>query len=286
VATLDFGEALAPYETGAQLPQASDDLRFTVGFVRKAGQHMVGARTEAFVSKKLDKTAVTDVDTLINTWFIEAVRDHAGDRASVLGEEASARVEGSEETWVIDPVDGTGEYIRPDIPDSERSSCIGAAMLRNGQAQLSVVLNPFRNELFVADRDLGGAFLNGQRLDLQQTEAGQTTFGPDIPYDYTHWQGAASDPRFFEELVGRPPIGSHSAIYQACDVARGRSTFDVFSGNTIHDIAPGAVIVELAGGAVSDVDGRNLNWGNLHGAVYASNRQILGRVVGELIDRA
>lgn len=244
---------------------------------------MADARSTARAKKKLDRTDVTDIDTFINIEFIKAVKARSGERASVMGEEESDQVEGSSELWIIDPIDGTGEYIDDTLDDSERTSCVGVALFREGRLQLSVVHNPFRNELFVADHELG-AFLNGEPLDLRQTEASQLTFGPDIPYDYAHWEDAPTDARFFEEIIGRPPINNYSAIYQACDVARGRSAFAVFPGNTIHDIAPSALIVELAGGEVSGVHGP-LDWQDLNGVVYAVNRQIHTRVVQELYAR-
>jgi myo-inositol-1(or 4)-monophosphatase len=266
-------------------PNSSDDLRFTIDFVEDAGAYMVSAREAALVSRKLDKTAVTDVDEEINRRYIAAVEARSGGKDSVLGEEKSARVAGSEKIWIVDPVDGTGEYIKPNLTNSERTSCVGAAMLRAGELQLAVVHNPFRREMFVADRDLGGTFLNGHRLDVTRTAVGRLAFGKDIPYDFCQWDGGATDARFFEQLIGAPPLGSYSAINQACDVARGRSAFDVFPGDTIHDIAPSALVVELAGGIVSGIDGEPLDWQNLNGAVYAANARIHDRVIQELSKR-
>lgn len=274
---------LTPLEA---FPNPSDDLLFTVNFVMGAGNYMYDAREAALASEKLDRTVVTDVDETINRRYIQAVRARSGGADSVLGEEQSARVEGSNKVWIVDPVDGTGEYVKTDLTDDERTSCVGAAMLQAGQLQLAAVYNPFRKEFFVADRDQDAAFLNSERLDLTRTAVGQLALGPDMPYDFCHWEGATTDARFFEALIGVPPIGSYSAINQACDVARGRSAFAVFPGDTIHDIAPSALMVELAGGVVSDVDGEPLDWQNLNGAVYAANSRIHARVIQELVSRS
>lgn len=95
-----------------------------------------------------------------------------------------------------------------------------------------------------------------------------------VAYDYCYWDDAAIDARFLEAVIGVPPLGSYSAINQACDVARGKSAFAVFPGDTIHDIAPGALLVDLAGGAVS------VRWDNLSaGAVYAVNPRVLASVI-------
>jgi myo-inositol-1(or 4)-monophosphatase len=264
------------------LRRPSDDLTFAINFAQTAGRYMVEARERALVSDKLDRTVVTDVDKAINRWLIEAVRARSDGRASVIGEEESARIEGSEEEWVIDPVDGTGEYVDQSLSDSERTSCVGIAKFERGRLQFSVVFNPFRDELFVADRGLGGAFLNGEPLNLRQTDAGIVPFAPGLPYDFSYWEGAAIDARSLEYVMDRPPIDSYSCIYQACMVAKGESAFSVFPGNTIHDIAPSALLVELSGGTVSGVDGQPLDWRNLNGAVFSVNQDVHDGVIAHL----
>jgi myo-inositol-1(or 4)-monophosphatase len=203
-------------------------------------------------------------------------------RASVTGEESSRKVAGSAEEWIIDPVDGTGEYIDDTLPDHERTSCVAIALFKNSEPQLSVVYNPFRDELFYADKELGGAFLNGERLDLSQTPDQYAALSPGIPYDFCHWDDAEIDARFFEEMLERPPQGSYSAIYQACTVAKGESAFAVFPGNTIHDIAPAAFLVKMAGGVASRADGAPLDRNNLHGAIYSQNGNLHSDVVRAL----
>lgn len=263
------------------LLHASLDLKFAIDFAQAAGEYMVKARSDALISHKLDATVVTDVDTSINRQFIEAVRKHTNGSASTRGEEESLQVSGSQDCWVIDPLDGTREYIDLSIESPKRSSCIGIALLRTDILQLSVVYNPFKNETFVAERSLG-VFLNGNRLmDLSST-LGYVNFSPGIAFDYAYWKGAPADARFFKDILKSPSRGSYSAISQACDVARGASAFAVFPGNTIHDIAPGALLVEIAGGVVSDVSGKPLNWNSLNGAVYAVNPHVHASVIQQL----
>jgi myo-inositol-1(or 4)-monophosphatase len=254
------------------------ELDFAVQFAKDAGCYMVTERQRAITSRKLDRTVVTNVDKRINRDFIGAAKARFGSNTSVIGEEESARATGSM-VWVIDPVDGTGEYVDTTLADSERTSCIGIALFKDGGLKLSVVYNPFRNELFVADRQFSGTLLGGQQIRLG---SGMTVLKKGMAYDYCHWDGCSVDVRFLEELLGAPR-NSYSAISQACDVARGKSAFAIFPGNTIHDIAPGALLVELAGGVVTDVYGRPLQWSNLgSGAVYAANPHIHKSVIWEL----
>ncbi|HEU5121399.1 MAG TPA: inositol monophosphatase family protein [Candidatus Saccharimonadales bacterium] len=203
------------------------ELEFAMEFAISAGAYMLARREDAISSEKLDRTVVTDVDKAINSWFIEAIKHRFGEQVSVIGEEASARIMNSTTTWVIDPVDGTGEYIDTRVVDSQRTSCVGIAMVAENILHLSVVFNPFRHELFVASRSLGGTFLNGTRLTPEDNQFAQQSGIQDIAYDYCYWDGARIDARILEAITGRLPLGSYSAINQACDVARGKSAFAI-----------------------------------------------------------
>ncbi|MGH7157832.1 MAG: inositol monophosphatase family protein [Candidatus Saccharimonadales bacterium] len=260
----------------------SANLQFALSYAVSAGHYIKNRRNNLIKTKKLDRTDVTDVDIAVNKDFEQKVAVLSEGRASVTGEESSHKVAGSEEEWIIDPVDGTGEYIDDSLLDHERTSCVAIALFKDGEPQLSVVYNPFRDELFYADKELGGAFLNGERLDLSRAEDQYLALSPGVPYDFCHWDGAITDARFFEDMLERPPLGSYSAIYQACAVAKGESAFAVFPGSTVHDIAPADLLVRLAGGVSTRVDGRPHDRNNLNGAVYSSNYTIHDDVVRAL----
>jgi len=238
------------------------DMQFAINFAKWSGQRMLDMRLGAKISLKLDHTQVTDADTAINRAFIAEVIKHSRGRDSVRGEEESHLV-GGERVWVIDPIDGTYEYTDPAIAPYERTSCVGIALFVNGRLKLSVVLNPFRNELFTGDAD-GLVLLNGRRLPALSMPG-----GPGHPYDYCSW-GGKPNLEELERFLGKP-LGVYSAIYQVCMVAAGRSSFAAFPGHTIHDIAPGALLVMRLGGVVTDFDGNPLRWHNLKpGVLYVT----------------
>jgi myo-inositol-1(or 4)-monophosphatase len=225
---------------------------------------MVQKRTTTRRRKKLDRTDVTDVDTGLNDELIKRVKQREGRRASVRGEERSNIILGTRRLWVVDPVDGTGEYIDDSIPDAERTTCVGLALFINGKLMLSMVYNPFRKELFVADRH------GRTRLNDRVIACSPTVLSRGEPYDYCYWDDVRFDVRGLERWLGKPR-GVYSAIYQACEVAAGRSAFAVFPGDTIHDIAPATLLVARAGGVVTDLRGKPLLWRNLsHGVLLAS----------------
>lgn len=272
----------------------SEPLLFAAGFVTTTGKYAASARLQALASHKLDRTVVTDVDRLLNRQFIEAVSERSDGRDAVIGEEESAvpadcaglsageLIVSGHRVWVIDPVDGTGEYVDATLPDGQRTACVAVAMFEGGRLQLAAVVNPFTGELFAGERAMSAAYCNRTLLDVRRNGAAAIPFTTDQPYDYCEWDGAPIDGRRLERWMGHAPIGSYSAINQALDVARGRSAFAVFPGSTVHDIAPGALLVELAGGVVSDLQGRPLDWSNLAGAVYAATPAIRDAVVRQL----
>jgi fructose-1,6-bisphosphatase/inositol monophosphatase family enzyme len=242
----------------------SADLEFAERFVRDAGTVMVQRRTTTRRRKKLDRTDVTDVDTGLNDELIKRVKQREGRHASVRGEERSNINPGTRRLWVVDPVDGTGEYIDDSIPDTARTTCVGLALFVNGKLTLSMVYNPFRKELFVAGQH------SPTRLNDRTIACKATIPSRDNPYDYCHWSGARFDVSGLERRLGEPR-GVYSAIYQACEVAAGRSAFAVFPGDTVHDIAPATLLVAQAGGVVTDLRGKPLVWRDLnHGVLYAS----------------
>ena len=250
------------------------ELAFAIQFATLAGRHMLSARLRALESQKLDRTVVTNIDREINEWFIRDVRETFGRQSVVIGEEASAGQFGSGRVWVIDPIDGTGEYVDRTVADKDRTTCVGIALLEAGIVQLSVVCNPWRGDIWVANRATGKAMRNQRVLTLQPKQSSELS--PFMPYDFCYWDGAVPDARVLERSMLQPPLGYYSAISQACAVAKGESAFAVFPGDTLHDIAPGALLVELAGGVVADGKGRQRrDLYDLSGAtIYAVNRQV------------
>jgi len=87
-----------------------------------------------------------------------------------LGEEGGV-VEGNEGTWVIDPIDGTTNYIQ-----GMDYWCISVGYFVDGEVQLGCIYAPDRNEFFHAIKGQG-SFLNDQRLQMQTPAPGQAVLG-------------------------------------------------------------------------------------------------------------
>lgn len=84
--------------------------------------------------------------------------------SSVVGEEGEGHAANTQYIWVIDPIDGTSNYIR-DIG----LSVISVGLLKDGQPIAGVIYNPYRDEMFYAQQGQG-AFLNGKPIHVSDRD--------------------------------------------------------------------------------------------------------------------
>lgn len=259
------------------------DLIFAIDFVFRAGEYLREQRTSAKQYTKPNGTRVTDVEIDINNDFIDEATRHSGSQTTVIGEEASTVLQSYNDAWVIDPTDGTSEYLEKTkkLTDYNRHSSIGVAKFADGLLRTAIIYNPFRRELYYADRSLGGAYLNGVKLNLGDNDLNLTQFDPKLAYNYTAFKNSLVDTKKAMGNMMENKRSSYvgSTLYQACLVAKGAIAFSVFPGSSIHDIAPAALVVELARGQVSDTMGCPVDWNAPKGAVYSISPQVHSGVI-------
>ena len=199
----------------------------------------------------------------------------------VLAEEGGAAAGTSGRTWVIDPLDGTSNYLQH-FP--VWSVSIG---LRVGNETVAgVIYEPLRELFFTAERG-GGAFRNGERMRVSSQKSLEGSFlATGFPFraqDYVKVYVS-----IFEDVV-RVAKGVRRAGSAALDLAyTAAGVFDGFF--ELHlapwDVAAGALLVTEAGGTVSDFSGgdRWFERGNIVGAPVPVHRDLLqaiGRHVTE-----
>ena len=109
------------------------------------------------VMKKGHTDYVTEVDRKVEEMVFDKIREYYPDD-NFLGEESGHEVNTSETTWILDPIDGTTNFIH-----GYPQYCISLACVVNGQTQHAVIIDPTRREEFSASRGKG-AELNGERI--------------------------------------------------------------------------------------------------------------------------
>ncbi|MFH1652315.1 MAG: inositol monophosphatase family protein [Chloroflexota bacterium] len=196
---------------------------------------------------------------------------------SIVAEERG-RTEGSSEyAWLIDPLDGTMNYIH-----GHRHFSVSVALMHGGEVVLGVIYNPVLDEMFRAAAG-GGTFLNDRQVPVSTVgKLGESLFSVSFPYDRQS-QDFADSLRCFELLAreGQAVRREGSTALSLCHVACGR--FDGFcvTGNEVWDYAAGLLLVREAGGSVTDFQGKPFRIGEGSNKMLATN----GRIHGEVLQR-
>ncbi len=192
---------------------------------------------------------VTDIDVAAEKCVISVLQSEYPD-FGIISEESPAVASDSPYTWVIDPLDGTNNYVHG-VPFF--SVVIGLA--GEGEVLLGVTYDPVRKETFSAERGRG-AWVNGQPAVVAQRMAARECFlGCDLGYD-------ADKGRAMLDAVGAiwPELGGlrlmGSAALGLAYVACGR--LDAYIHPCLYpwDVAAGLTLVGEAGGEVTDWEGQ------------------------------
>jgi len=208
--------------------------------------------------KKLDKLKVevkgrndfvSDADRIAERAVIDTILKHYPDH-EIIAEE-SGRQGQSDYQWVIDPLDGTTNFLHG-FP----VFCVSIACLHKGRPEHAAVYDPMRQELFSASKG-AGAQLDGRRIRVSgESRLDRALIGTGFPYRDSN----KSLPPYVDMLTGaiRETAGirrAGAAALDLCYVAAGR--LDAFweTGLSSWDIAAGALLIREAGGIISGLDG-------------------------------
>lgn len=205
--------------------------------------------TSAMVEEKSVNQLVSHVDRTAEEKLVLGLSEILPE-AGFLTEEQTIATEQKEFMWVIDPLDGTTNFIHQ-LPVYS----ISLALLHNGLPIIGVVFEPNRHELFYTWKD-GGAFLNGRIIKVKQNdELRNSLLATGFPYyDFEHMQNYLNTlQEFLRTTRGMRRMGS--AAVDLAYVACGR--FDGFFeyGLSPWDVAAGVLLVQEAGGSVSTFSG-------------------------------
>lgn len=202
------------------------------------------------VQSKSPNDFVTEVDRAAEVAIIEVLRD-AYPEHSILAEESGASGE-SEYQWIIDPLDGTTNFIHG-FP----YYAVSIAQAKNGVLEHAVIFDPTRNELFAATKG-AGAYLNDRRIRVsRRTRLSESLIGTGFPFrELEHldaYLGMFRDLTHKTAGIRRPGAAALDLAYVAC----GRMDGFWELGLRPWDMAAGALLIQEAGGLVSDLAGNS-----------------------------
>jgi len=252
---------------------ASPELDTARALARQAGDLLRdGLGRATTVDRKSPINLVTEIDHAAEKLVIAGLSARFPDH-HVVAEESATERPAAGPCWYIDPLDGTTNFVHG-LPHC----CVSIALARHGRIDVGVVYDPFRDELFEAERGRG-ARLNGAALEVSATRSiADSLLVTGFPYDRRdHLPFYMSYMEAFM-MRARDIRRFGSAALDLCYVAAGR--FDGFWEWKLQpwDTAAGCIIVEEAGGRVSDFDGGEYDpW---LPRILATN----GRVHGEAVE--
>ena len=220
---------------------------------RQAGRvilHAMDNMDKVKTSSKGHNDFVTSVDKKAEQVIIDTIHAAYPDH-SILAEESGSQVGKDEITWIIDPLDGTTNFLY-ELPHF----AISIAVAEKGRIQHAVIFDPVRNELFTASRGRG-ASLNGRRLRVGEAKLLENCLlGTGFPFRNHElldpYMGMLKD--FLTQC--RDVRRAGSAALDLAYVAAGRLDGFWEFGLSKWDIAAGSLMIQEAGGIIDDMDGR------------------------------
>jgi len=226
-----------------------------IGIVKETGLYILAERKNFSDQKDVEIKGHSNFVTYIDKGSEKRLVEKSGNLipgSGFIAEEGTSDVRGETYNWVIDPIDGTTNFIHGLTPFS-----ISVGLMENDKVVLGVVYEISHDEMFYAAKGTG-AFLNGSPIKVTaHADHQQSLIATGFPYCAFNQLDnyLACMKEMMEKTGGVRRLGS--AAVDLCYVACGK--FDAFWEYGLHpwDVAAGSFIVQQAGGKVTDFNGNN-----------------------------
>ena len=198
---------------------------------RTAGDVLQDWSQKFTVSEKSRKNLVTEADVASQTAIFEAIHAKYPDHSFLGEEDLAVENASSEYRWIIDPLDGTANYVHR-FP----YYCVSIALEHRGELVVGVIFDPNRDEMFSAARGEGAA-LNGEPIATSDVDTlYEAMCVASLPVGAT-----GDEPQIRQFLHVLPQVQSvqrtGSAALNLCYVACGR--IDAYWSGTLEALGPG-----------------------------------------------
>jgi len=252
-------------------------LTTAVKAARKAGSLITRASFDLDklnVRSKRQNDFVSEVDDAAEDAIISILR-HAYPSHGFLAEESGEKDIKADYVWVIDPLDGTTNFLHG-FPQY----CVSIGLLHKGKALHAVVYDPNRNELFTASRG-SGAYLNDHRIRVSRTDKLQDAL-LSTGFPFKELENVDEYLKGMRRLmhmcsgIRRPGAAALDLAW----VAAGRCDGFWEMGLSPWDMCAGALLVREAGGLVGDFSGDEKYMET--GRIVATNAKIFSAMLKAL----
>jgi histidinol phosphatase-like enzyme (inositol monophosphatase family) len=231
------------------------ELEFARRLAVLAGENAKRIReADVCVETKADASPVTIADRENERLVREAIEREFPDDG-ILGEEGAAKTGSGQRRWIIDPIDGTRDFVR-----ANRFWCVLLALEQADEPVVGVAHFPLLDETYWAVRG-GGSYLNGEPLRASEIKSmSDCSFHPSglhlreaVPYL----------PKITELMQLSWSVRSYGGALDACLLAAGKADIWFEPKVEIWDLAPLKLLIEEAGGHFFALDGsRRIDRGN------------------------
>ncbi len=247
-------------------------LNIMIKAVEKAGRALIrdfGEVEHLQVSKKGPADFVSAADKKAEKILREELEISRPGYSFIMEESGEIVGEDKDHTWIIDPLDGTNNFICG-IPHW----CISLALKEKDEIVAAVILDPAKDEMFIAEKGKG-AFSNTCRLRVKEKR------------NLMDAMVAASGVNIGEYINTNKQFNIRSmgcAALNLAYVAAGR--FDAVIGNNLKvwDIAAGFLLIKESGGFVADTNGNKISFDKVS-SVVAANPNLMKELVGQIAEK-
>jgi len=224
----------------------SKELEFAIRAVRKAAEIAIGMQPGITAETKSDQSPVTPADRECERQIV-ALIDEAFPEDGILGEEGARKDSRSGRRWIIDPIDGTRDYLRGNMLWANL-----IALEANDEVIAGVVNLPMMGHLYSAARG-AGAFCDGARIHASS----KTTIEESVLCfnDFSRVKSPVLKAAIEQWLPRFWAVRGLGGAADAMMVAAGQAEVWIEPRAATWDFAPLKVIVEEAGGRFLNLDG-------------------------------
>jgi myo-inositol-1(or 4)-monophosphatase len=247
----------------------SDILAVAIEAARTAGR-FIKKKSGNFgkVHSKGDRNLVTDIDRQAERIILKKISARFPGHA-ILAEESGKNKRQSEYRWIVDPIDGTHNYIR-----GINVYGVSLGLMRGDDFVLGVIYMPHDDELYTAEK-WQGAYKNGKRMKVsgkKDLKGCSFSFDSSIRYKprvMLPVLGEACRKAFNVRMTG-------SSVRALSYIAEGKLDFSIEFYDKPWDFAGGVCLIEEAGGKITALDGARVGIENV--GYIASNGKVHAQV--------
>jgi len=236
----------------------------------------IGKISKEEIDTKQASDFVTRVDKESESLILSTIRKQYPDH-HFLAEETVRDSDSGQYRWIIDPLDGTTNFIH-----SYPAFSISIALQDHGEIILGLVYDPLRNEIFSAEKGTG-SYLNGNQVRISSnTELKNSLIATGFPFRQKDVidNYLALFKRIFYKVSDIRRAGSAALDFANLACGRCDGFFEI--GLSPWDIAAGSLLITEAGGIVTDFGGGSdyLTTGNVVAGIPEVHRELLKDVQG------